>query len=204
MNSLNITEELQSLVKTGTRVPGLRSKILVDIDRLNALGEEFRASVPANIQEATEILNQKESIVNQAYLEAQRIKASAEQEAAGLKAEAQQEHVAKVDETEIVKTAEAKAEEIKDEAMAEAQRIDQDAQRRAYRILNDAESVVTSRREGADQYAREILFSLEEHLSQLLGQVRSGIDVLRLEGVEVNQTQEKVQEQTQEQVQVLA
>ena len=40
MNSLNITEELQSLVETGTRVPGLRSKILVDIDRLNALGEE--------------------------------------------------------------------------------------------------------------------------------------------------------------------
>ena len=65
--------------------------------------------------------------------------------------------------------------------MAEAERIIQDAQRRAYRIVSESEDVAASRREGADQYASEVLFSLEEQLSELLGQIRRGIDTLRPE-----------------------
>ena len=206
MNNVNVTEELQMLVDTGTRVPGLRRKVLVDIDRLNALGEDLRTSVPADILEAQEILKQKESIVNQAYLEAQRIRTTAEQEAAAMKDAAHQEHVAKVDQTEIVKAAEEKGEEIKDQAMAEAQKIEQDAQRRVFRMMSEAETVANSRREGADQYAREILFSLEEHLAKLLGQVRRGIDVLRLEEAEAQQApvRAQVHEQEPEKVEVPA
>ena len=37
------------------------------------------------------------------------------------------------------------------------------------------------RRDGADQYARETLFDLEERLAGLLGQVRKGIDSLGIE-----------------------
>ena len=37
------------------------------------------------------------------------------------------------------------------------------------------------RREGADQYAKETLFDLEERLASQLGQVRRGIDTLGLE-----------------------
>ena len=181
MNAEQVVGELQSLVDTGTRVPGFRRKVLVDIDRLVALGDELGRSIPASLLEAQEILKQKESILNQSYLEAQRIKTSAEDEAASLAATAQQEHEIKVDETEIIKVAEAKADKITDEAMMEAQQIVQDAQRRAYRLLSDSEEAVTSRREGADQYAREVLFNLEEQLAEVLGQVRRGIDALGVE-----------------------
>ena len=58
-------------------------------------------------------------------------------------------------------------------------RHDIDAQRRAIRMQNESESTATSRREGADQYAREVMFGMEEQLSEILGQIRRGIDTLR-------------------------
>ena len=92
MDILQVTEELESLVQTGVRVPGFRKKVLVDIDQLVMLGDELRRAVPANIQEAQEILRQKESIVNQAYLEAQRIRDDAAREVHEIRTVAQEEH----------------------------------------------------------------------------------------------------------------
>jgi vacuolar-type H+-ATPase subunit H len=154
---------------------------MVDMDRLVQVSEELRSSIPSDIQEAREILRQKESILNQTHLESRRIKEAAEQEAVSLTAAAQQEQETRVDETEIVKSAQSKAEQINQQALQEAQQIVQDAQRRSYRILDEAEAASTTRREGADQYARETLFDLEERLAGLLGQVRKGIDTLGFE-----------------------
>jgi cell division septum initiation protein DivIVA len=150
---------------------------MVDPDRLNKVGEQLRSSVPADIQEAKEVITQKESVVNQAYLEARRIKEEAEAKVAA----ARQEQESRIDQTEVMKAAEAKAEETNQNALQEGQEIVQDAQRRAYRIVDEAEAGATTRREGSDQYARETLFELEERLSGLLGQVRRGIDALGLE-----------------------
>jgi vacuolar-type H+-ATPase subunit H len=182
MDINQVVQELHSLANTGTRVPGFRRKVMVDIDRLTALAEELRRGIPSHMQEAQEILRQKESILNLAMLESQRIRSSAEQEATSLTKAAEEEHKNRVGGSEIVKGAETKAAEIKEEALMEAQQIIQDAQRRAYRIINEAEAAAVSRRDGADQYAREVLFNLEEELAQVLGQVRKGIDTLRLEG----------------------
>jgi len=154
---------------------------MVDIDRLVSVGEDLRSSIPSDIQEAREVLKQKESIVNQAHLESRRVKESAEQESQELMIASQQEHQSRVDEAEIVKAAEAKAEEINQQALQDAQQIDQDAQRRSYRITEEAEAAASFRREGANQYARETLFELEERIAVLLGQVRRGIDALGLD-----------------------
>ena len=147
---------------------------MVDLDRLVSVGELLRDSIPADMQEAREILKQKDSIINQAHLESRRVKGAA-----------QQEQMSRVNETEIVKAAESKAEEVNQEGLQQSQQTTQDAQRRAYRITEEAETAATARREGADKYARETLFDLEERLASLLGQVREGIDVLGLE-VETN------------------
>ena len=169
---------MESVAGTGTKVPGLRKRVMVDIDRLAAVVDELRVSVPADIQEATEILKQKDSIVNQAQLEARRIKDGAEQEAQAVVAAARHEQEAKVDETEIVKEAHIKAEEIRSQAEQQGEDTLQDSQRRAYHVLDEAESQAASRRDGSDQYAKEALFHLEERLSAQLGQVRRGIDAL--------------------------
>ena len=178
MDIVEIVEELEALHRTGTRVPGFRRKVLVDIDRLNEVADELRNSVPAGMREADEVLKQKESIINQAYLESQRIKSAAEEEASGRTMAAQQEHDSKVEESEVYKAATEKAQELEDQAMVKAQEIIQDAQKKAYRILNETDAVAGTLRDGADRYAREVLFNLEEQIASSLGQVRAGIDKL--------------------------
>jgi hypothetical protein len=154
---------------------------MVDSDRLEAVSSELRTSIPADIQEAREILKQKESIINQAHLEARRVKESAEREAITVTSAAIEEQASKVDETEIIKEAGFKAEETNQRALQEAQEIVQEAQSRAYHMVEEADAVAAIRREGADQYAKETLFDLEERLASQLGQVRRGIDTLGLE-----------------------
>ena len=177
----HIADELKLLASTGTKVPGFRRKVMVDIDRLITLGDEMCKSVPADMQEASEVIKMKESIINQAYMEAKRIRGVAEEEATALSSAAQQEHASKVDDSEILRAAELKGQGIREEAAYEAQQILQDSQRKAYRMINESDSAAVSRRDGADHYAREVLFNLEEQMADVLGQVRRGIDALKLE-----------------------
>ena len=168
----------------GTRMPGFRRKVMVEIDQLERLidmAEQADRSVPANMQESDEILKQKDSIISQAYLEAQRIKGAAEQQASSLTKSAETEFNSRVSENEVLKTAEAQAEQMREKARQEANQIIDDAQRRAQRFMGESDIAAAMRREGADQYAREVLFSLESHLADVLGQVRRGIDSLRVD-----------------------
>ena len=181
MNLEQAIQELQAFHDSSTRVPGFRKKVMVDGDRFAALIEAMKNSMPTEIQEAREVISQKDSILNQAYLESQRLKSAGEEKVAAHIEAAQKEHMAKVDESEIVASANVRAQEITDEAMEEAQAILQDAQKRAYSSVGTADQVAVSRREGADQYAREVLFSLEEQLSESLGQIRRGIDLLPIQ-----------------------
>ncbi len=174
-------QELQQLYSSSSRVPGFRRKVMVDSDQFTSVIRNLRTVMPADVQEAREILRQKDSILNQAYLEAQRVKSNVEEEVSAQIQAAQAEHRSKVEESEVLKAAESRSQEIHQEAMAQSEQIIQDAQRRAYRIVSESEDIAASRREGADQYAGEVLFSLEEQLSEVLGQIRRGIDTLRPE-----------------------
>ncbi len=178
---VQVIEEMDSLASSATRVPGFRKRVMVDSDRLETIVSELRVSIPADMQEAREILTQKDSVINQAHLEARRVKESAEHEAQALTTSAREEQATRIDETEIVREAHARAEEITQQAAQEAQEVTQEAQRRAFQIVEAAEAAGTTRRDGSDQYARETLFDLEERLSIQLGQVRRGIDSLGLD-----------------------
>ena len=99
-----------------------------------------------------------------------------------------------VDDSEILKAAELKGQEIREEAAYEAQQILQDSQRKAYRMINESDNAAMSRRDGADHYAREVLFNLEEQMADVLGQVRRGIDALKLEIEASKKQQQHVQQ----------
>ena len=181
MNFEQAYGELQRLYSSANRVPGLRRKVMVDADHFATVVNELRTAMPADIQEAQEIIRQKDSILNQAYLESQRLKTQIDEEVSAQKQASMREHETLVDESAILKEAENRGEEIREQAQGEAEEIIQDAQRRAYRIVTEAEDIASSRREGANQYSSEVLFSLEEQLSEILGQIRRGIDTLRPE-----------------------
>ncbi len=182
MQTPQIADQLRALAATGTRVPGFRGKVMVDVESLNRLSDSL-AHVDMNddVREATEVIRMKESILNQAYLEAKRIRAAADDEVSKLTDQASEEYHAKVSESSVLKRAEELSQEMQEKAGYESQQILQDAQRKAYRIVSEAESVAFARRDGADSYAREVLFNLEEQLADVLGQVRRGIDALNIE-----------------------
>ena len=131
-------------------------KLFVDSETLLEVVDQLRVAVPQNIAEAEEVLRKREDLLNQSLGEARRIRASAENE-----------FRSRVDDTELLK-----------EAQKDAQKIRQEAELKAQRILEMAESGAVSRRNSADQYAQEQLYSLEEKVAGLLSTVRNGIEVL--------------------------
>ena len=174
MDIVKMIQEMDTVCMSATKVPGLRGKAMVDVERLASLAKLMLDSLPADLQEAQEILNQTQ-------LEVNRIKDIAEKEVLSLRSAAEQEQRDLVDDSEIMRVAEAKAEEVNQQSISEGKKIVEEAQKRSYRIVDEAEMASSVRRDGADQYARETLFDLEERLAGLLGQVRKGIDSLGIE-----------------------
>ncbi len=172
-------QELQQLYSGSSRVPGFGRKVMVDADLFTKVINNIQMAMPADVQEAREVLRQKDSILNQSYLEAQRVRSTVEEEVASHIAAATREHREMVAESEVLKVAEEQGAKIREAAMTDAEEVVHDAQRKAYAIVSEAEDIAASRREGADQYSREVLFSLEEQLSEVLGQIRRGIDTLK-------------------------
>ena len=181
MDFNEVLNELEMLTKTGKKMPGFRGKIMVESDKLLQLHEAINSGMPADVEEAQAIILQKESIVNQANLEAKRIKDEAGRQAQDLKNEASEDHEEKVSESEVLREASTRGGEITANAGIEAQSIVQDAQRKAYAMISDAESSAALQREGADRYSMEVLAGLEEKLADVLGQVRRGMDTLRVD-----------------------
>ena len=194
MGTLDLMAELEKLV-TGGRVPGT-SRCLVNLEKFKPVVEEIREGMPEEIQEAGRIIRQKEAIITQAEIEARRIRAYADDEATTIRQLAEEESKTSVEsareqsrimvqETEVAQAAEVRAEEIVDEAKRDGEAHLQNADRRLHAIIQEAEDQAEQRRSGADAYAREILFTLEESVSDTLGQVRKGIDLLGVNGVKV-------------------
>jgi vacuolar-type H+-ATPase subunit H len=108
------------------------------------------------VQEAQEVLDRREQIINQTMLDARRIRAVAETDARGL-----------VDESELVKLAKKRGDEI----VAEAQE-------RAARLLQAVEVQVRKKQAGADQFAQDSLVQLEEQVLNVLNVIHAGQRIL--------------------------
>ena len=172
-----IIQKLENIINDSGKVPGTQRLILEKI-QLDGFLEDLRTSLPGEIREASEILRQRESIISQANLEADRTRNTAQEEAETVRSSAEDESKSLLSDSEVLKQAEKKGEGIINDAQREANNIIQDAQRRAQRTVEEAEKVSENSRSGADQYAREALFNLEERLSDVLTQVRKGLDIL--------------------------
>ena len=165
MQAPQIADQLRAMAASGTRVPGFRGKVMVDIESLNRLSEQLgNVDMSDDVREASEVIRMKESILNQAYLEAKRIRTGAEDEAGKLTNQAESEYRSKVGESSVLKRAEELSQEMQEQAGYESQQILQDAQRKAYRIVSEAENVALARRDGADSYAREVLSTSKSSL----------------------------------------
>jgi len=158
MKLSNLIEKLEELISSGTGVPAT-GRVLIEREKLTELLTQIRSSIPEDVQEAQDLLQMRESLINQALLEARQIRSTSEAEAK-----------ARVTESEVTKGAEKLSEEIIEEA-----------QRRAQRVLDETDNQAVRRRSGADEYAQTTLQQLEEELSKVLATIRHGIESMEVE-----------------------
>lgn len=154
----SLIEKLEEVISSGTGVPAT-GRILIERERLTELVGQIRVAMPADIQEAQDLLEMRDNVLNQALSEAREIRRAAVEEAK-----------ARVTQTEIAREAQKKSEEIIEEA-----------QRKAQRILDEIDSQAYARRAGADQYAQATLHKLEKDLIEVMNTIRNGIQVMDAE-----------------------
>ncbi len=187
MTLMEQLENLETMMVKG-RVPGT-ARTLVNQQKISALINEMKKNLPDEITEAESIVRQKDAIIKQAEIEARRIRAYADEEATTIRQLAeeqsntllttsQEEAKKMIQDTEITRKANENAIEIESVANSRAGKVVDDAESRVNTILHDAGISAEERRNGADNYAREVLFTLEERIADTLGQVRGGIDLL--------------------------
>ncbi len=180
-------DKLETVI-AGGRVPGT-SRTLVSIDTIGQVLKDIRAGLPDHINEAEAVLRQKEAIIKQAELEARRIRTYADEEATTIRQLAEEQSTASLDsareqarnmvkDTEVVRKGQMESAAVLQEAEEKSARIIADAEQQVNGIISAAANEAEERRRGADNYAREVLFTLEERIADTLGQVRSGIDTL--------------------------
>ena len=78
----DLIKKIDNLIDSGVKVPGFGKKVMLDTTKIDQFIKEVTDLVPQDIQEAKEIINQKNSILAQANMEAQRIIESANRDSA--------------------------------------------------------------------------------------------------------------------------
>ena len=178
MNIHELLSDLNELLESINKVPGIKNKVFVNYEKLTNFSAKMKTSISDNIEEAEEIVKQKESIIKQAQLESYRVKNATEVEVQELMNAAEMQKKELVQESEIVKSANQEAIRIKNDLQNECEEMKKMAEMESSSMMEQAELFASERKEGANQYAKETLFELEERFSKMLGQVRKGLDSL--------------------------
>ncbi len=158
MQFLEMIDALEDMAEDARRVPGT-GRVMLDREELARIIDRMRATAPAELREAEEIRERGESIVNEAYVFAKRMKAKTEED-----------HRQAIQDSAIVGEAEEKAQQILDEAEREVERRKQRTESDAARLIKDS-----------DVYAAQSLERLSNHLDQ----VTENIQELHKEAMEL-------------------
>ena len=132
MEILELIDKLEAIAGTAKKVP-MTGRTMIDAEKLLGLIDQMRLAVPKNVQEAQEVLDRREQVLEQTKLDARRIKVVAENESRAL-----------VDESELTKSAKTKADALIREA-----------EEKRDKIIAAIEAEVRQRSAGADQYAAD-------------------------------------------------
>jgi len=158
---LHLIDHLEAVITSSRRIP-LFNKVILDEEILLATVDQMRISVPQDVREAQQLLEQRHTIINQALAEAERISEAAEQE-----------FQSRLENTYIIKAAEKRAQEM----IASAEQ-------HASSLVAEAEREALAKRREAEAYAINLLRQLENQLSGYLTSIRRGIDAVDDRAVE--------------------
>ena len=126
MSVNNILDEIENLVVEGKRIP-LTNKSLIDEMELVHLVDNLRQELPLEIQNAQNIMDNKDSILNEARGEADQILGNAKERAEQM-----------IEESKIVRESKEKAALVMEQAAAQQKEIVEQAYRQAHQLRSDA------------------------------------------------------------------
>jgi len=129
---LALVDRLEALVSGGWRVP-FTTRAAVDENVFFDIIDQMRVSIPQEVKQANELLQERETVLAAAAEEAERIIDEAKEQAARL-----------LDEHELAAAARAEAASIKQQAQREAEEIRLGADDYALGILSDLEGRLSS------------------------------------------------------------
>ena len=155
MDIVNVIDRLDALLNTSRKMPATRSRI-VDADKVMELVEQLRLAIPQDVRAAQEVIEKKDSILNQAQIDGRHIRSDAEEE-----------YRTRLDQNQLVTAARHKGETI----VAEAER-------KANRLMEQAEAESRNSQTQADAYVTDALRNLEREMTAVLTTVRKGLDSL--------------------------
>ncbi|HHY14812.1 MAG TPA: hypothetical protein GX521_01920 [Firmicutes bacterium] len=122
MNLLVLIDQLEILIEQATEVP-LIGKILLDGDELFDLVDVIRAAIPREIKRAEAVSSEREKMISESQLQAERIIAKAEEYAGKLVRNSEVYRQAQEESKRLLQESERRAKEIEDGAREYAQGI---------------------------------------------------------------------------------
>lgn len=130
MNLVILLDRLDQLIDSAPEIP-LTGKSLIDAEEALDLIDKIRNALPEEVRRAERLASEKERVLQESQVEAERIVVQAE------------EYVAKmVSESEIVSRARDEANRIIEEARRRARELEKDANEYADRVLSNLQSAL--------------------------------------------------------------
>jgi cell division septum initiation protein DivIVA len=162
MDVLVLIDKLDDLIHNARPVP-LTDQVRVDREEIYDLLDQMRATIPEEIKQARWIVKERQEMLAEAKREAQRIVKERQEMLAEAKREAER----------VVKEARDQS-----ERLISSEEVYRQAERAAEEIIEDARETERQIRLGAEDYADEILSTLEVNLEKFLAAVQRGRDRL--------------------------
>jgi hypothetical protein len=149
-----LLDRLESVVMDGIPIPFLPYS-MINQEKLIMLLDKIQTAIPDEVQQADQVLSQKEEI----QLESQR-------HAQQMLQEAKQQAEIMLSESELLKAVQIEAERIRQQVMAELQSIRQQTLDEAEEVRRKAYEEARFVRESADEYAETVLKTLSRNLDE--------------------------------------
>ena len=176
MDVLVLIDKLDDVVHNARPVP-LTDQVRVDREEIYDLLDQMRATIPEEIKQARWIVKERQEMLAEAKREAERIVREAREQQARWIVKERQEMLA-----EAKREAERVVKEAKERQtrLVSEQEVTKQAERQAEDIIEDARAREREIRLGAEDYADEILNTLEVNLTKFIAAVQRGRE--RLQG----------------------
>ncbi len=155
MDILHLLDRLEELIGQGFGVPGT-SKAIVDRQRLYELFDELRSAVPDSVQHAEEVLQQRDTLLDEAREAAKR-----------MREEAEAIYHQRLDSHDLVRA-----------AHVEAERILAEGHQQGAEAVARAEAEATERLNQVNDYTLQQLRKLEGSLTSQLSTIQTAMGQL--------------------------